>query len=472
MWTNLGTPDKTPAVMGDKTELDTIWKALLERIRVEGAGSLLDVYLANSSPVARLGETLVVEVSNRFTKEKLEKEHSREVEAVMESLGAGISNLKYEIRSGADSAARPAPAPMPQATIPVPAKKPVVAGEANLNPELTFDNFIVGKSNAYPHAIAKSVSVNPGKVYNPVYYYGGVGLGKTHLMQAIGHEILRNNPSARVLYVSSEVFHNEYIDYIQNRKPWDKFRRKYRDIDCLLVDDVQFFEAGERIQEEFFHTFEALKNQRKQIVLTGDKTPPQLEKMHERLRSRFASGVVADVIVADFELRVAILKSRAEEENMVVPEDVIRYIAERVSNNIRELRAVLHTVIAKASLLNLPLSVVLVDEVLRSTTGPQKPRELTLEMIQAEVCKQFDVRQEELVGRRRDRRVVRPRQVAMYLCRELTGKTLMEIGQAFGKKDHTTVLHSCSKVEKEMAKDSVVEENVEKLRIQLREKLG
>ncbi|MBI4872913.1 MAG: chromosomal replication initiator protein DnaA [Candidatus Riflebacteria bacterium] len=466
--------------MNKENEGKRIWGNLLAWLRQTEASPTLEAYLTGTTGLGRSGAQLTVEVPNAFVREKLTREYGTRIQAGLTALDLDVREIVYEVHEGPTAPRKaeisePATAVIPGntgsgASSEVPAGSP--GHSSNLNPEYTMASFIVGKSNAYPHALARSVSLSPGKNYNPLYFYGGVGLGKTHLMQAIGHEILKAHPKARVLYVSSEVFHNEYIDYIQNKKPWDRFRKKYRDVDCLLLDDVQFFESGERIQEEFFHTFNALHQARKQIVLTSDKQPHQLQKVEERLRSRFASGVVADLIPPDLEMRIAILKSRAVEEAVAIPDEVIRYIAERVSSNIRELRAVFRTVVAKASVLGLPLSVALVDETLRTTTGPQKPHEISIGMIQEEVCHQFELRQEDLIGRRRQRRVVIPRQIAMYLCRELASRTLMEIGEAFGKKDHTTVLHSCTKVEENLKTDPSLNETVERLRIRIREKLG
>ncbi len=458
--------------MSKDSEARKAWTQVVRKLREEGEGASLEAYLADTEAIRKSGEHLVVQVPNAFVKDKLTREFSSRIATALAGVDPELTSVEYSVKEDASGGrtASEESAPRPASSVePHPA-----AGiqSANLNPEYTMDAFIVGKSNAYPHALAKSVSMNPGKNYNPVYFYGGVGLGKTHLMQAIGHEILRNHPKARVLYVSSEVFHNEYIDHIQNKKDWGKFRARYRNVDCLLIDDVQFLESGERIQDEFFHTFNELHQARKQIVLSCDKQPNELKKVEERLRSRFASGVVADLLPPDLEMRIAILKSRAVEENVNVPDDVIRYIAERVSSNIRELRAVFRTVVAKSSVLGLPLSLLLVEETLRSTTGPQKPQEITIQMVQDEVCALYGIRKDELVGRRRERRIVVPRQVAMYLARDLAGKTLVEIGDAFGKKDHTTVLHSCSKIEEELKTDSTLKENVERLRIRLREKLA
>ncbi len=460
--------------MSKASDAKKAWSEIQQALRDQLIGAALEAYLADTIALRRDGQSLVVEVPNPFVKEKLDREFARRIEGVALTLPAGIAQIEYVVRSGGT---RKPPEPEPSVTLsPAPTAPaeldPLTAIQsANLNPEYTMTRLIVGKSNAYPHALAQSVSLSPGKNYNPVYFYGGVGLGKTHLMQAIGHEVLKNHPKARVLYVSSEVFHNEYIDYIQNKKPWDRFRKKYRDVDCLLLDDVQYLESGERIQEEFFHTFNALFQSRKQIVLTSDKKPHQLEKVEERLRSRFASGVVVDLIPPDDALREAILKSWAAEEHLEVPGEVVRYIAEKVPTNIRDLRGAFRTAVAKASVLGLSLSIPLVDEVLRATATPQRPREITIGMIQEEVCHLYGISVEELTGRRRDRKIVVPRQVAMYLSRDLTTKPLMEIGMAFGKKDHTTVLHSCGKVEEELKKDSAFKDNVEKLRIRIREKL-
>jgi len=329
----------------------------------------------------------------------------------------------------------------------------VAAGDsASLNPKYTFDTFVTGSSNRFAHAAAMAVAESPGKVYNPFFMYGGVGLGKTHLMHAIGNRVLHNHPEMRVLYVSSEQFTNEIIRSIQEGNA-EKFRQKYRNIDVLLVDDIQFLSGKTSTQEEFFHTFNTLHDAEKQIILSSDRPPREVERLEDRLRSRFEWGLITDIQAPDLETRIAILKNKAQLDHFSVPNDVMVYIASRIDSNIRELEGALTRVVAYASLIKKPVTTDLVAEALKDVFPNNKTKEITMEVIQEIVASYFKIKIEDLHAKKRTRSIAYPRQIAMYLCRELTDTSLPQIGNFFGGRDHTTVLHACDKISKEKESD-------------------
>lgn len=325
--------------------------------------------------------------------------------------------------------------------------------ESNLNPKYTFDSFVIGKSNEMAHAAALGVAKNPGGGYNPLFLYGGVGLGKTHLMHAIGHFVLDHNPGAVVTYITSESFTNELITAIQSDKR-NAFRDKYRSVDVLMIDDIQFISKSQATQEEFFNTFNALYNANKQIVISSDKPPKELSKLEERLTSRFIWGLITDIQTPDIETRMAILKKRASQETMPVPDDIIRYIAEHVSSNIRELEGCLNRVISYAQLKREPLNLTNTAAVLKDILPEEKEKVLDPARIKETVCDYYGVSVESVDSERRDKQVVLPRQVAMYLCQELLGLPFKRIAEIFGRNDHTTSMNACRKVAQMKATDA------------------
>ena len=333
----------------------------------------------------------------------------------------------------------------------VPGGKQAPAIIEGFNPRYTFDRFVIGSGNRFAHAAAKAVAESPANAYNPLFLYGGTGLGKTHLMQAIGQEVVRKKGDAKVVFISSEQFTNQLIESIA-RKATDKFRAKYRRVDILLIDDIHFIAGKEATQEEFFHTFNELHDMRKQIVLSSDRGPKEIEGLEERLVSRFEWGLVIDIQPPVFETRVAILQNKAAEEGADVPMDVIQFIATHITRNIRELEGTLITLLAYARLNNKKITLAVAEEVLRDLMGSSRIKPLTIELVQRAVAEHFDVRIADLKGRSRHRQVAFPRQVAMHLCKTLIpGLSLSEIGEAFGGKDHTTVLYSCQKMVSEAA---------------------
>ena len=348
-----------------------------------------------------------------------------------------------------------------------PDEKP--ADESSLNPKYTFDTFVVGSNNRFAHAAALAVAEAPADAYNPLFIYGGVGLGKTHLMHAIGHYMLAQKPTLRVKYVTSEAFMNEMVNSL-NKRNQAEFRERYRNIDVLMVDDIQFLTGKTGTQEEFFHTFNALHTAGKQIILSSDKPPREIAKLEERLRSRFEWGLIADISKPDLETRVAILQRKAEEELLRVDTDVLTMIAERVSSNIRELEGCLTRLVAYSSLTGRPVDRQLAEDALKEIFARSEPRHVTCEDVMDAVAAYYSVTVDDLKSPRRSRDVAVPRQIAMYIARELVGAPLTMIGDAFGGRDHSTVNHACQKVAAEIKTAPSLNNLVSDLMQQLQEK--
>lgn len=339
--------------------------------------------------------------------------------------------------------------------------------EVNLNPKYTFDTFVVGNSNRMAHAASLAVAESPAEAYNPLFIYGGAGLGKTHLMQSIGHYILNQNQDTKVIYVSSEKFTNELITAIQE-KTTPQFRNKFRNIDVLLIDDIQFISGKESTQEEFFHTFNTLHDADKQIIISSDRPPKEIEKLEERMRSRFEWGLIADIQQPDFETRVAILNKKAKMENIQVDNQVLHFIAKHIFSNIRELEGALNRIVAFSVLANNEqITIDLAREALKDLMSAEKQRVISSDLIQKTVAEYFNLKPEDLRSKKRTRSISYPRQIAMYLCRTLTDLSLPKIGESFGGRDHTTVLHGFEKIENELKKDSDLEQSIEILKNQI-----
>ena len=333
-----------------------------------------------------------------------------------------------------------------------------------LNPKYTFENFVVGNSNSFAHAAALAVADDPSGAYNPLFIYGGVGLGKTHLMNAIGNYIQKNDPRKNVLFITSETFTNELIDAIVKKKGTAQLRAKMRNVDVLLVDDIQFLSKTVATQEEFFHTFNHLHTGGKQIILSSDRPPKDIPTIEERLRSRFEWGLTVDIQKPDFETRVAILQKKCVEEEIDPPEEVLEYIAERVESNIRELEGMLVRVNAQAQLMGKPITLEMAQETLAALLSSREPRKITPDSIIQTVSNHYSVSNEDVTGKRRSRDIALPRQVSMYLIRELTPLSTTAIGRVFSGRDHSTVMHSCDKVAEMMRKDIAFRKTVEELR--------
>ncbi|MGA3088648.1 MAG: chromosomal replication initiator protein DnaA [Terriglobales bacterium] len=404
------------------------------------------------------------------------------IQEALDNLGLGYEDVKFvtaeddpsntPIRhngglSAHSSSAGPSAAPGPQ---PVGALYPAQArfdwdSAAQLNPRYTFDAFVIGSGNQFAHAACQAVAERPSKAYNPLFLYGGVGMGKTHLMQAIGHEIKRRTPQAAICYVSSEKFTNEMINSLRYDK-MISFRDKFRTMDVLLIDDIQFLAQKERTQEEFFHTFNALHESMKQIVIASDRPPKELAEFEDRLRSRFEWGLIADIQPPDLETKVAILQKKAEQERVTLPTDVALYIASNIRSNVRELEGALIRLVAHSSLIGAEITLPYTQQVLKNFIDSQA-RKVTIESIQKAVAEQFGLRLVEIKAKNNSRSIVYPRQIAMYLAKHLTEASLPEIGRQFGGKHHTTVLHSVDKIEEVRKNDKDLNRLLNKLTEQL-----
>ena len=333
-----------------------------------------------------------------------------------------------------------------------------------LNPNYSFDTFVVGDNNRFAHAAALAVAESPATAYNPLYIYGGVGLGKTHLLHAIGNEVLKHQKNFKILYVTSEKFTNDFINSLKDNN-MDNFRNKYRNIDVLLIDDIQFIAGKDRLQEEFFHTFNTLRESGKQIVLSSDKPPRDIPLLEDRLKSRFEWGILADVAMADYEVRLAILRKKADEKHAIIDDDILKNIAAKIDSNIRELEGVFNKIVAQASLTHTPVTFEMAEKAINDIIR-QNSSVISIEYIQEVICNYFDITIKDLTSSQRSSNITFPRQIGMYLCRILTNESFPKVGAAFGKRDHTTVMHAFKKIEKEIKEDSntkLIVESVKKI---------
>ena len=398
-------------------------------------------------------DRLVIRVPTRLFKKRLTETYGQLIQAVLAELGRPQLQLEYLCAESQPVAASAAPAPQ--------AKLDFDAVTHQLNPRYTFESFIVGASNQFAHAAAMAVADQPSKSYNPLFLYGGVGLGKTHLMQAIGHTLKRRNPSLRLTYISAEKFTNEVIASIRLER-MAAFRDRFRNMDVLMVDDIQFIATRERTQEEFFHTFNALYDQQKQIVISSDCPPKEISSIEERLRSRFEWGLIADIQPPDLETKIAILQKKAESERVQVPDDVAEYIARAIKSNIRELEGALIRLMAYASLTGAVINLPTAQQVLKNIIETQD-KKVTIEQIQKRVGEHFGLRAQDLKVRSNSKQIAFPRQVAMFLVKQLTSASLPEIGRQFGGKHHTTVLHSINKIEMLRQSDKDLNKTINRL---------
>ena len=343
---------------------------------------------------------------------------------------------------------------------------PINYATTNLNPKYTFSTFVVGNNNRFAHSASLAVAESPGEAYNPLYIYGGPGLGKTHLMHSIGHFILNQNPNAKVIYVTSEEFTNEVIESIRNgnASSMTKFRDKYRKVDVLMIDDIQFIIGKESTQEEFFHTFNALQTQGKQIILTSDKPPKEMETLEERIRSRFEWGLMADIGVPDYETRMAILRKKAESDNFDIDDEVLSYIANNIKSNVRELEGALNKLLAYNNLVHIPITMDIAEKELSNIITPDKPREITPQLIIEVVSEHYHISVDQMISKTRSSDVAKPRQIAMYLCKNMTESPLDTIGSLLGGRDHSTIIHGIKKVTEEYEKNETTRNMIETIK--------
>ena len=437
-------------------DLKKIWAKTLETIKSELSEVSFNTWIKSCEPISISSDTITISVPNSFTQDILDKRYKDLVANSIEVVCSKLYKIEFVIASEAFEKEE-----IKDSSSNTSSKSIVVNDEmsSTLNPKYTFNSFVIGNSNRFAHAASLAVAESPAKAYNPLFIYGGVGLGKTHLMHAIGHYILDNNPSAKVVYVSSEKFTNELINAIKDDKNED-FRNKYRNVDVLLIDDIQFIAGKERTQEEFFHTFNALHDANKQIILSSDRPPKEIPTLEDRLRSRFEWGLIADIQVPDFETRMAILKKKADVENLNVANEVMGYIATKIKSNIRELEGALIRIIAYSSLTNREVTVDLASEALKDIISKKQGKHITIDIIQDVVSSYFNLRVEDLKSQRRTRNVAYPRQIAMYLSRKLTDMSLPKIGEEFGGRDHTTVIHAYEKISENLKTDDSLQHTV------------
>lgn len=441
--------------------LTSLWNKTLPLLKETIGSSAYETWFSSIHVKEEGEDTLIIETPDEFFKNWI-LDHYREI--ITEKINQ-ISPQKITLKfSVADISLKSSP---PTHSLYRPSaeeeSKPL---SIQLNPRFSFDNFVIGPSNRFAYSACLAVAESPAKAYNPLFIYGPVGLGKTHLMQSITHQILKKFPSNKCCYISSERFTNELIDAIQHRSTAN-FRKKYRDIDVLLIDDIHFLAGKESTQEEFFHTFNTLHNNRKQIIISSDRPPKEIAKLEERLRSRFAWGLITDIQPPDFETRVAILKKKVEKEPVPVPQEVIHFIAEQITTNIRELEGALIRVLAYSLLEEKNISLEMAQVVLKDMVK-QTIKKISIEDIQQTVAIFFNLSCSDLKAKKRNQNILVPRQLAMYLSRQLTNHSLPEIGAFFGGKDHTTVLHSLKKIEKNLSSNPELKNTVDKLTQELK----
>lgn len=429
-----------------------VWRAALGELQVSLSPANFETWLRDTHLVDVDDQRFRIAVPNGFAKDWLETRYRSLIsQTLARVVGYSVQVEFVVVQNGEAKAQADAVAAQPIRVEPtrVGASEGAAAGATNLNPRYTFANFIVGSANRLAHAASLSVAERPGHAYNPLFLYGGVGLGKTHLMHAIGNTVVAKAPRKRVVYATSEKFTNEFITSIQQGKI-DEFRARYRRIDLLLIDDIQFIADKERTQEEFFHTFNAIHEDGKQIVLSSDRPPKAILTLEERLRSRFEWGLIADLTAPDLETRIAILRAKAEEQGVPITPDVIEFIARKVVSNIRELEGALNRIVAYASMGAMPIGIELAQAVLSNVLYNPKKRQVTPERIAKAVSDYYGVAMDALRGQKREKAIVVPRQIAMFLMREETEVSLLRIGAELGGRDHSTVLHACDKINREM----------------------
>ena len=443
---------------------ENIWQAAQEEWRFQIAKPSYEAWLKNANLLSLDGHTFHIGVPTKLAKDWLEDRYSAIIKETLSAIMADDVEVTFEVTQQTP--------PAEHHEEPVEEESPVLEEpdydpqSSQLNPKFTFDSFVPGHNSRFAHAAARAVADAPGEAYNPLFLYGGVGLGKTHLMHAIGHAVMKKSRKRKVAYVTSERFMNEMIESIR-RNAMGEFRKRYRNCDVLLIDDIQFLAGKDRTQEEFFHTFNALHELNRHIVISSDRPPKEIPTLEDRLRSRFEGGLIADIEPPDFETRVAILKSKVGPHNRLVPEDVLSFIAHRIQRNIRELEGALIRVLAYASVTHQPMTTENAARVLEDIIPALETRTLSVDMIKKEVAEYYGISVDEMIGKRRDRHIVFPRQVAMFIIREETASSLPAIGQAFGGRDHTTVLHSYEKIVQDCQDDQRVSADIKKIRERL-----
>ncbi|MGC5326506.1 chromosomal replication initiator protein DnaA [Brevibacillus sp. SYSU BS000544] len=441
--------------------ISELWRKVLATIEKTLSKPSFDTWLKATKATTLEEDALIVTAPNEFARDWLETRYSPLItDTLYETTGINMK-VKFVVPQNPDLHLLDE---IPMARVKENTHSPVGDDQppSILNPKYTFDTFVIGSGNRFAHAASLAVAEAPAKAYNPLFIYGGVGLGKTHLMHAIGHYVIQHNPAAKVVYLSSEKFTNEFINSIRDNKTVE-FRNKYRSVDVLLIDDIQFLAGKEQTQEEFFHTFNALHEESKQIIISSDRPPKEIPTLEDRLRSRFEWGLITDIQPPDLETRIAILRKKAKAENLDIPNEVMVYIANQIDSNIRELEGALIRVVAYSSLINRDIDTGLASEALKDIIPSSKPRVISIIDIQRAVGDLFNLKLEDFKAKKRTKSVAFPRQIAMYLSRELTDSSLPKIGDEFGGRDHTTVIHAHEKISTSLVSDTQLQQTVQTL---------
>ncbi len=436
------------------SNLTEVWEKTLDVIKVELTEVSFNTWLKAIQPISMKDNVIAFSVPDDFTKGILEARYVTLIKNALKQVTSDYFDIRFIIPTEDNYAS------IMRETV----ERNMVEETVNssLNPKYTFDTFVIGNSNRLAHAASVAVAESPAKAYNPLFIYGGVGLGKTHLMHAIGHYILKQNTKSKVVYISSETFTNELINSIRDDKN-NEFRNKYRSVDVLLIDDIQFIAGKERTQEEFFHTFNSLYEANKQIIISSDRPPKEIPTLEDRLRSRFEQGLIADIAPPDLETRIAILRKKAKVENLSISDDVMLLIAKKIQSNIRELEGALIRIVAYSSLTNGEINEDLANEALKDIISNSKPKLVTPAAIKDIVGQYYNMKIEDFNAKKRNKSIVLPRQIAMFLCRELTDLSLPRIGEEFGR-DHTTIMHAYEKISSDMKIDIQLKSVLEELK--------
>lgn len=451
-------------------DLAEVWIRFTEKFNESASAQVMDTWINPIMPLEVTDEYCKVAVKNSFFKRFIEEKYSKTIESILSSIME--KNIKLIIEAPEQAEEKQVIPEIKVAEEPIKplfnVEKEEEAAESNLNPKYVFENYVMGNSNRFAYAAAQAVANNPATTYNPLFLYGGVGLGKTHLMHAIGNRIKQNDPTMKVLYISSENFTNEIINSIYNKNT-EAFRKKYRNIDCLIIDDIQFLKGKEQTQVEFFHTFNDLRDSNKQIIISSDRLPKEIETLEDRMRSRFEQGLIADIQPPDLETRIAILRQKAANDKIEMPNDVLTLLATSITNNIREIEGVYTKIVAYSSLMDVPVTLEITKKILDDMGNIVQVKQITFESITQAVAEHYRIKLDELFNKKRTQNIAYPRQVAMYLCRELADMSYPRIGELFGGRDHTTVIHAYEKISNKSKDDSKLQKDLNTLKEMLKQ---
>lgn len=446
-------------------DLAEIWIKFTDKFKESVSEKVFDVWINPIMPLEVTDTYYKVAVQNNFFKKVIEEKYAKTIESILSSImEKNIILIIDTIEESEGKQIIPEIKPAEEPMRPLfKAEREDEIDESNLNPKYVFENYVMGNSNRFAYAAALAVANNPASTYNPLFLYGGVGLGKTHLMHAIGNRIKQNDPTMKVLYISSENFTNEIINSIYNKNT-EAFRRKYRNIDCLIIDDIQFLKGKEQTQVEFFHTFNDLRDSNKQIIISSDRLPKEIETLEDRMRSRFESGLIADIQPPDLETRMAILRQKAVNDKIELPNEVLTLLATSITSNIREIEGVYTKVVAYSSLMNVPVTLDITKKILDDMGNVVQVKQITFESITQAVAEHYHIKVDELFNKKRTQNIAYPRQIAMYLCRELADMSYPRIGELFGGRDHTTVIHAYEKISNKSKIDSKLQNDLNALK--------